>query len=182
MTTAQSQAARTTALPASRPDGSPERAPQGQHPTPDWGINLRISAAGFAARRITHSADALTRARSLTRHTLNTWGLGAYSDDALIITGELISNAIRHALPQNPHNDRAWLGLINHPKHLLIAVTDPAPHPPGIASPALLAETGRGLRIVETLADSWGWTPPTRTGKTVWAVIRTWPHRPCPSV
>jgi hypothetical protein len=33
-------------------------------------------------------------------------------------------------------------------------------------------ESGRGLHVVDAISESWGWTPPDRAGKAVWAMIR----------
>ncbi|WP_443034862.1 ATP-binding protein [Streptomyces sp. BE133] len=96
----------------------------------------------------------------------------------MTLTGELVSNAIRHALPDTgTSEDIAWLGLIRNPTHLVCAVTDPSntrptPQPTG----QLLNENGRGLHIIEALAESWGYTPHP-TGKTVWAVLPIRSHR-----
>jgi hypothetical protein len=49
------------------------------------------------------------------------------------------------------------------------------------AQPAGLAETGRGLHVIAALADTWGCTPPSRTGKTVWALF-TLNHHSGPSL
>jgi hypothetical protein len=37
----------------------------------------------------------------------------------------------------------------------------------------VLAETGRGLHVVDALADAWGYTAPGQTGKAVWAMFST---------
>jgi len=37
--------------------------------------------------------------------------------------------------------------------------------------PSYLAETGRGLHVISALADTWGYTTPTGTGKVVWAMF-----------
>ncbi|MEV7682772.1 ATP-binding protein [Streptomyces sp. NPDC088341] len=157
--------------------GSPERGTPPPPITPDWGLQLRISAPGFTARRITRRPQALTRARTFARRTLHGWDLDRFADDVLTVTGELVGNAIRHALREpGTGEDIAWLGLIRNPTHLVCAVTDPSDALPAPRSPAqLLDENGRGLHIVEALAERWGYTPHA-TGKTVWAVLPTWPH------
>jgi hypothetical protein len=74
-----------------------------------------------------------------------------------------------------------------------IAVSDPVRHPPRMRSAHPTASDGRGLAIVEALADRWG-VEPLGSGKTVWAelcpltgsstggrtVSRPRPGAPCP--
>jgi len=59
------------------------------------------------------------------------------------------------------------------PGHVLLAVTDGEPAPPRRRERIddAAAETGRGLHVVDTLADEVG-TLEDPHGKTVWAVIR----------
>ncbi|MER7140954.1 ATP-binding protein [[Kitasatospora] papulosa] len=151
----------------------------------DWPVGMRISAAGFTARRITSDEASVSRSRSFIRRTLAQWELPAQSDNALIIGGELVSNAVQHALPHiDGPQEACWIGLLQNPEHLVIAVTDPSPCPPApFYDGDVFGERGRGLAIVNALAETWGWTPPRPEGKTVWAALRTWPARdnPAPS-
>ncbi|WP_370364688.1 ATP-binding protein [Catenulispora sp. GP43] len=94
------------------------------------------------------------------------------ADDAVLILSELVSNALRHALPLAGGTIRvAW--WMADDKVLRIAVTDggrqqPAPDPrpqaPDLVATDLddvdeSAVDGRGLGIVGLLADSWGVEP-----------------------
>ena len=54
---------------------------------------------------------------------------------------------------------------------MLCAVSDAGTTAPVVKVPDHLAESGRGLHIVDQLSDAWGWTPPDRSGKTVWATV-----------
>jgi serine/threonine-protein kinase RsbW len=90
-------------------------------------------------------------------------------DEAEIVVSELVSNAIRHARPLTDGNLRVhWKsrsGVVE------IEVTDgggestPRPAPRTIWGPS-----GRGLRIVRSLAHEWGVTE-DRSGSTVWAAL-----------
>lgn len=42
---------------------------------------------------------------------------------------------------------------------------------PVVTPPDPLAESGRGLHIVDQLSVEWGWTSPDTSGKTVWATV-----------
>ncbi|WP_241668315.1 ATP-binding protein [Pedococcus bigeumensis] len=94
---------------------------------------------------------------------------GGVIDEAEIVVSELVSNAIRHARPLADGNLRVhWkvkAGVVE------VEVTDggsdttPRPAPRTIWAPS-----GRGLRIVRSLAHEWGVTE-DRTGSTVWASL-----------
>ncbi|MFI0980975.1 ATP-binding protein [Streptomyces sp. NPDC021093] len=143
---------------------------------------LRVGPPQFTARRLTRTSTTLARTRTHVRQTLAAWQLAPVTDDALLVAGELAANALRHALTDHP-GQQAWLGLLNRPGQLLITVTDPDPAPPrpgpahDDADPADPGESGRGLLLVSHLADSWDWTPCPGRGKTVWALLSTWPRR-----
>jgi anti-sigma regulatory factor (Ser/Thr protein kinase) len=53
------------------------------------------------------------------------------------------------------------------PGGVRISVTDTDPQMPALRPPADQAESGRGLHLVDTLADRWG-VAPVPTGKSVW--------------
>ncbi len=86
-----------------------------------------------------------------------------------IVVSELVSNAIRHAQPLSDGNIRVHWKVKN--EIVEVEVTDgggktvprPAPRSVGAAS-------GRGLRIVRSLAHEWGVTEENR-GSTVWASL-----------
>ena len=52
----------------------------------------------------------------------------------------------------------------------LLEVWDQAPGIPVIRDTAGCEESGRGLVLIDAIADKWGWSPATgRPGKVVWA-------------
>ncbi|MFI1415633.1 ATP-binding protein [Streptomyces sp. NPDC020707] len=145
----------------------------------DWGLLLGISAAEFAARSFDANPSGLLHARRFVRNVLSEWGLTPYIDDAVIVVGELIANAARHAL--EPHNrdttaSAAWLGLVRRQHAVICAVADPSPCAPTRRHPGPLSESGRGLQIIEALTSSWGCSPPKPSGKMVWARVSTPPQ------
>ncbi|WSQ15131.1 ATP-binding protein [Streptomyces sp. NBC_01231] len=142
---------------------------------------MGISAAEFAARSFSANPAGLQHARHFARKVLNEWGLTAYTDDAVIIVGELIANAARHALEPDSHDetaDTAWLGLVRRQQAVICAVADPSPCAPTLQHPGQLSESGRGLQIIEALSDSWGCSQPQSSGKMVWARVPTLPQQP----
>jgi hypothetical protein len=65
---------------------------------------------------------------------------------------------------------RLWLACDG--KHAVVQVWDANERLPVRETVPLDAETGRGLLLVESLADEWGsYTPEASSGKVVWAVI-----------
>jgi anti-sigma regulatory factor (Ser/Thr protein kinase) len=97
-------------------------------------------------------------------------------DDAVLVVSELVTNAVMHS-GCGPAEDLEVVAQVI-PQGVRIAVTDvgrststPAPR----TTPA--RRGGLGLRLVETLAESWG--TEHRRGRRVWADItlaRSFPH------
>jgi len=89
--------------------------------------------------------------------------------DAEIVVSELATNAIRHARPLPDGSVRVrWkvkAGVVE------IEVSDGGgPSAPRPAPLSVWAPSGRGLRIVRSLAHEWGVTD-ERHGRTVWAAL-----------
>ena len=90
-------------------------------------------------------------------------------DDARLVVSELVGNAVRHARPLADGTMRvAWTA---GPECVDIAVTDGGALTTPEAVDASVSDlAGRGLSIVETLADRW-WVESTRSRTTVHAVL-----------
>jgi anti-sigma regulatory factor (Ser/Thr protein kinase) len=98
-------------------------------------------------------------ARNFVGATLDRWGRGDLVEVAVLLTSELVTNAIVHAgsdlvVSVRRGGDRAR-----------VAVHDQEITPPRRREPGL--DGGRGLALVEALAGSWG-TFPHGEGKAVW--------------
>ena len=101
-------------------------------------------------------------ARDALRCWLEGWGCpSAVADDAVLVTSELVTNAVVHAASS------ARLSATLHAGRLRLEVYDDSVELP---RPRDSSETagGYGLQFVASLADDWGWSP-TPTGKLVWA-------------
>lgn len=138
-----------------------------------------------ATYRLDPEPESVTDARHFAANTLRSWGLGDLTDDVTLVVSELVTNALRHGadyaarrhLP--PHSGSAWRpGIIRlhlveptAPSRLLAGVYDSGAEPPRRREPDFIAETGRGLHIVESFSSRWGWTPVTGGGKIVWALF-----------
>ncbi|MBT3152347.1 SpoIIE family protein phosphatase [Streptomyces sp. CHD11] len=106
-------------------------------------------------------------ARSFVRDTLQGWGFGDIVDDAVVLTSELVTNAVVHA------GTSADLLCLRSEEGVRIEVADRYPEREiplqgsldSMGSPD--REGGRGLQLCAALAGHWGvdYTP---THKTVW--------------
>ncbi|MCL2729487.1 MAG: ATP-binding protein, partial [Actinomycetia bacterium] len=54
---------------------------------------------------------------------------------------------------------------------VVCAVRDPSVTAPIAKDPDYVAETGRGLHLVGSFSENWGWHPLSGAGKVVWALF-----------
>ncbi|MEV4877580.1 ATP-binding protein [Streptomyces cyaneofuscatus] len=133
-----------------------------QHPSTEQAFTVLLSPTRRGARL----------ARLLTVAHLGAWGLP--SESAAHIVAELAANASVHGRVQGRDFQ---LSLAVSGQRLRIEVTDTRgdsvpPGPGAVKAPEDdYAENGRGLLIVEALADHWGIVPGPVPRKTVWAEI-----------
>ncbi|MFE6170755.1 SpoIIE family protein phosphatase [Streptomyces sp. NPDC056464] len=128
-----------------------------------------IEPQDVAAWRIALDPAEAGRARAVVREQLHAWGLARLGDTAELLVSELVTNAVRHS-----HSRPVELRLVRGDT-LLCEVDDDAHDLPNLLHAGPLDETGRGLRVVSTLAREWG-ASRTNAGKTVWFEL-TLPRR-----
>ncbi|MET9374268.1 ATP-binding protein [Streptomyces sp. NPDC002992] len=103
-------------------------------------------------------------ARDFTRKVLAEWGMDTRADDVLLCVSELATNALLHGVP--PGRGYALHLALKDPGPLLrIEVHDSGDGTPSVREPS--DESGRGLLLVEALADRWG-VGERNPGKIVW--------------
>jgi hypothetical protein len=107
-----------------------------------------------------------TLARHFLRATLETWKLDGLGDVTELLTGELVSNAVRHV------GSGATVRALRRPWGIRVEVDDASTEAPAVGHAALTDVHGRGMLLVDTLADAWG-TELRDNGKTVWFEIDT---------
>jgi serine/threonine-protein kinase RsbW len=120
--------------------------------------------------RVPHVPASVPQTRRALVEDLTEHGLsGDIVDEAEIVVSELLGNAVRHgrSLPDGTVRVQ-WqvkAGVVE------LDVTDggggPAPKP---QHPSVYATSGRGLRIVRSLAHEWGVLDEDR-GRTVWVCL-----------
>ncbi|MDI9886131.1 ATP-binding protein [Streptomyces sp. HNM0645] len=121
--------------------------------------------------------EAVRGARKFTSRTLTRWELDERFDDVALVVSELVTNALRHALPADTTRSQeppVRLHLMRWTGRLVCAVRDPSEESPVAGEVEDSAEGGRGLFLVDSFSDSWGWHPLAGplTGKVVWALFR----------
>ena len=85
-------------------------------------------------------------------------------DDAVLVASELASNAMLHA------GGITAVGVTSPGDVVRLEVHDRTRVPPVMARQSTEAMTGRGLRLVASIAKEWG-AEPTDEGKVVWAEL-----------
>jgi len=117
-----------------------------------------------ARRVLKPDPESAPAARRFVRDILTQWRLPELVDSATLAVSELVTNTITHTTSaveltlRRTGPTRVWIGVFDD--------SDRAIHRQDPASDQI---SGRGLAIVEAIADCWGITPATRrTGKTVW--------------
>ncbi|WP_328433773.1 ATP-binding protein [Streptomyces sp. NBC_00425] len=105
---------------------------------------------------------AVPEARRAVRELLRGWGKPGRSETAELLTSELVTNALVHT------DDDAVLTATVSPSGLRVEVRDGAAGRPRPSAPTPDEGThGRGLILVESLADTWG-VRAQGGGKVVW--------------
>lgn len=107
------------------------------------------------------------RARRLTRQVLLDWRLPGLVDAVVLVVSELVTNAVRYGRPP------LSMELRRQPREVRLAVHDGNPAEPDTAdgAAAALAESGRGMGIVDVLADTVAVEQVTGVGKIIHAAF-----------
>lgn len=98
-------------------------------------------------------------------------------DDAALIVSELVGNALRHGRPRPDGSLLVSWVLDGH--RLRVEVTDGGgPTTPELRPPSQreMAVSGRGLAIIDVIAEAWG-SHSDGAGTTVWALVPAPPLR-----
>jgi anti-sigma regulatory factor (Ser/Thr protein kinase) len=108
------------------------------------------------------------------------WAVPVDVDTAELLISELVTNGMKAALAIG-FNQPVSLTLSAGSEVLVIEVWDGNPHHPVLREldgdvPPLGRESGRGLFLVHTLSEKWGWYPTSSpAGKVTWCALKAAP-------
>ena len=140
-------------------------------PRPPGSLHVVAADSRYASAELDPRPAAAARARRLTCQTLTRWDMASLTEDAEIIATEIVTNAI-NAVPPGTTGLAIVYAIHATPPGLRIYTWDIGPGHPAPADPAPDAVSGRGLAIVNALAERWGWWPtPASGGKVTWAQL-----------
>jgi anti-sigma regulatory factor (Ser/Thr protein kinase) len=118
--------------------------------------------------RLATGPAAPAEARRRVRDAIRSWQVPVDLDAALLLTSELVTNAVRHEAGQRAQ--AVVLAIACSRGRLRVDVHDTSRSLPAVAEVPADAETGRGLLLVETLSDEWGFYR-TPAGKAVYFTL-----------
>ncbi|WP_225849814.1 ATP-binding protein [Streptomyces sp. HPF1205] len=131
----------------------------------------RLAAGNGATCELAAAPESVREARRFTRGTLQRWDLTALRDSIELVASELVTNALRYAVPVGAPGAPIRLSLVRWTSRVVCAVRDPSAVAPVAKDPDFVAETGRGLHLVDSFSENWGWHPLSGAGKVVWALF-----------
>lgn len=111
--------------------------------------------------------ERVARLRRIVVTPLRLWGVSHLVGAVQLCLTELITNVITHVGAKSP----VWIALSLHGTQVRVEVRDPDRQGfPVLRQATSAQETGRGLRLVDAVADRWGVTPNDH-GKTIWCEL-----------
>jgi anti-sigma regulatory factor (Ser/Thr protein kinase) len=149
---------------------------------PFFATDAARTFAEFARRvRMPPEPAAAALARAEVAAAIRAWGIGVDPEVALLLTSELVTNAVTHGVAAAPPDlsaglsgtaDQVTLEITAGADGLRVDVHDGSANPPVLTVPAVEAEqeSGRGLLLVTSLAAEWGYYL-TPAGKAVYFAL-----------
>lgn len=157
-------------------------------------------AGGTVSYTVPPDPESVTDARHFALSLLREWDVPALADDVGLVVSELVTNALRHggagafdgrgaaggrpvgavhragvygdpADPLGSAPAAIRLLLTHRGPWVLCGIMDASSAAPRRKEPDYIAETGRGLHLVDSFSVRWGWRP-LHAGKVVWALFR----------
>jgi len=124
-----------------------------------------VESAREARVHLTSDVASLGEGRRFVARTLRDWQVDEDRIEPVqLVANELVANAIVHA------RSAPVLSLAEADGDIVLRVTDVSPALPVRQPPSKDAAGGRGLILVETLADRWG-IDTAGAGKSVWVAF-----------
>lgn len=124
--------------------------------------------------RLAALPSAVPWARRVLRHMLREWQLENISDTALLLLSELVTNAVQASGDgaDRHHGDQQMIAFTLQltDTSLLMKVWDTNPALPVLQESDITGDHGRGLLLVDFMADQWGHHA-ENGGKVVWCEV-----------
>lgn len=156
---------------------------------PDRPASMAAHLLYAASLSLAAVPSAVSCSRMFIRQTLQCWQVKEYIDVAELVGSELVTNAVKATGVTGP--DSTWttvtaahvigvqLRIIG--TGLYVEVWDNGEGAPVARCPDADTEGGRGLLLIEAMADRWDVYRPAVGGKVVWAEVQlTEPPKPLP--
>jgi anti-sigma regulatory factor (Ser/Thr protein kinase) len=121
----------------------------------------RMTSTAEVALRLWPVPASCRDARQAVRRFCSDQSMGDATDDAVMLTSELMANAVEHS------KGMVTLLALMVDEALVVAVRDDSDDLPTLTDPPSYAERGRGLQVIDALAGDWG-VDRQASGKTVW--------------
>lgn len=119
-------------------------------------------------------ASAVPWARRVLRHMLRAWQLENISDTALLLLSELVTNAVQASGDgvdrHHGYHQMIAFALQLTDTSLVMKVWDTNPTLPVLQESDITGDHGRGLLLVDFMADQWGHRA-ENGGKVVWCKV-----------
>ncbi len=101
--------------------------------------------------------------RRIVSAFMGKWGLREFADDAALLSSELVTNAFVHA-----DGESVDVRLCLTERYVCLEVRDSSPGAPRLQPADPFDEGGRGLFLVEAIADMWGTSV---DGSSTWCLL-----------
>jgi anti-sigma regulatory factor (Ser/Thr protein kinase) len=126
-------------------------------------VSSRAAELQACRVRLAPGPAAAAEARSQVRAAIAAWKAPVDEDIAVLLTSELVTNAVKHS-------ETVTLGIRCARDQLRVDVYDTSPSPPVLTNAPADAEAGRGLVLVAELSAEWG-SYRTFAGKVVYFTL-----------
>jgi anti-sigma regulatory factor (Ser/Thr protein kinase) len=147
----------------------PAQELRGARMAEDWPLRSHLELGAFPG--------AVPCARLHAKQVLWEWGLAELIESAELLVSELATNALK-ASQALGSAATIHLWLLSDKTRALILVWDRNPRPPVRSDATDEDEGGRGLLLVESVSETWGWYFPAHLGgKVVWCRVSRLPKR-----
>jgi serine phosphatase RsbU (regulator of sigma subunit)/anti-sigma regulatory factor (Ser/Thr protein kinase) len=109
--------------------------------------------------------ERIAGARADLRQLMHDWAVADHVDSAVLLVSEMLANVLMHT--DADATMTAEIGDSDGTRRLRVEVTDSDDALPHKRDPGEMASSGRGLLLIEQLAQAWG-VDPRGDGKTIW--------------